>query len=352
MCFFLAIESAHAHFQIPEKVTYVLPAQNCSYIEADIVPNTQVVMWIWQGLEPIKYITPDNVKFAPGTKIRICSIDKYKIWVLYGRNDNWKLLYWRSVKNNTNATSVKFESGVLNQTIKTSEIDLLQIKDPTKLFACDEFIQDLFFKDDPIDNNRSFFINESQRINQMFPRTGRLTREYIDSCRNAGYSITVAPQGGLRTYEQQMDLYAKGRKKLANGTWTVVNKRAIVTKLKVSFHNSSLAIDRIFYSVDNENGSIHMYYPEPVSKKNNLWITTGKIALEYFDEWGANWTGWQDYPHTQIDLHKYVPKLMMPQTQFLNTLKLHYTKGKYTSENGQYWFLFQQMQEWYIQNNQ
>lgn len=91
--------------------------------------------------------------------------------------------------------------------------------------------------------------------------------------------VTPRITQGLRTIEEQNELYAQGRTKPG----------AIVTNAKggQSWHNYGMAVDIAFL---NPNGSVDF----AVSKE------VGKIGQECMLEWGGAWTSFKDMPHFQI----------------------------------------------------
>jgi|TARA_R100001480_G_scaffold2629_6_gene7358 peptidoglycan L-alanyl-D-glutamate endopeptidase CwlK len=91
----------------------------------------------------------------------------------------------------------------------------------------------------------------------------------------------IPKSGGLRTAEQQLDLYNKGL------------SRCDGYSLK-SYHQSSLAFD------------VYAYIDGKASWNRNHLTTVATALLQAASQlgypltWGGNWESWQDYPHFQL----------------------------------------------------
>jgi peptidoglycan L-alanyl-D-glutamate endopeptidase CwlK len=105
--------------------------------------------------------------------------------------------------------------------------------------------------------------------------------------------INIKVISGLRSYEEQNELYAQGRTKPGK----------IVTKAKggQSWHNFGTAFDIGVFSEDGKK-----YYGE-----SKHYRTCGEIGESLGLEWGGSWKGFVDEPHFQLklglsisDLHK------------------------------------------------
>jgi peptidoglycan LD-endopeptidase CwlK len=107
-----------------------------------------------------------------------------------------------------------------------------------------------------------------------------LTQSITDSPHDFG----IPRNGGLRTADEQNELFKKKRSK-CNG---YTNK---------SMHQSGLAFD------------IFIYLPDKTASWDKEKLTEVathilKIAKENFNvelNWGGNWKNWKDYPHFQMD---------------------------------------------------
>jgi hypothetical protein len=93
-----------------------------------------------------------------------------------------------------------------------------------------------------------------------------------------GKKLRIA--SGLRTFDEQNALYAKGR--TAPGT--------VVTRAKggESYHNYGLAFD-VYYT---NNGSVDL--------KTAIKPDVAKIGQELGLEWGGSWKSFKDMPHFQL----------------------------------------------------
>ena len=100
---------------------------------------------------------------------------------------------------------------------------------------------------------------------------------------------------GLRTIDEQNDLYAQGRTKPGN----------IVTNAKggSSFHNYGLAIDFAILTDKDGNGSFEDLSWD-IRKDNDKdgvadWLEVVKVFEAAGWEWGGKWSSIKDYPHLQ-----------------------------------------------------
>lgn len=113
----------------------------------------------------------------------------------------------------------------------------------------------------------------------------------------AGWPVTIAVRvvQGLRTIEEQNDLYVQGRTKPGK----------IVTNAKggSSFHNYGLAIDfAILYDKDG-NGSYETLSWDTAKDGDHDglkdWIEVVTVFKNGGYEWGGEWHSIKDYPHLQ-----------------------------------------------------
>lgn len=102
---------------------------------------------------------------------------------------------------------------------------------------------------------------------------------------NAGSSLLVTQ--GLRTWEEQDALYAKGR------TVAPIGKQYIVTNAKggQSYHNFGLAFD---VAVLDAAGKLDWDTSHPG------WVLAGRLGKSVGLEWGGDWKSFRDLPHFQF----------------------------------------------------
>ena len=126
-------------------------------------------------------------------------------------------------------------------------------------------------------------LNE-QRLSQVHPILAIRARCMIDLC--AYESIAVLVTQGLRTWEEQDALYAKGR------TVPPIGKKYIVTNAKggQSFHNFGLAFDIV---VLDSVGKADWDTEHP------SWERAAEIGKSVGLEWGGDWKNFKDVPHYQ-----------------------------------------------------
>jgi peptidoglycan L-alanyl-D-glutamate endopeptidase CwlK len=104
-------------------------------------------------------------------------------------------------------------------------------------------------------------------------------REWLLKCLDAGINVKIIT--GTRTYQEQAELYAKGRS--APGP--------IVTNAPAgySWHNFGVGWDFVVFDA---NGQPQWNSP--------LMACCGRIAESLGLEWGGAWKGFQDTPHIQL----------------------------------------------------
>jgi peptidoglycan L-alanyl-D-glutamate endopeptidase CwlK len=88
---------------------------------------------------------------------------------------------------------------------------------------------------------------------------------------------------GLRTWEEQADLYAQGRTKSGS---VVTNARP-----GSSWHNFGLAVDLGLF-----DGRTYVDSKDP-ARAERVYRSIAEIAKEYGIEWGGNWRRFKDTPH-------------------------------------------------------
>jgi len=126
-------------------------------------------------------------------------------------------------------------------------------------------------------------LNE-QRLAQVHTILAIRGRCMIELCAYAGIAVLVTQ--GLRTWEEQDALYAKGR------TVPPIGKKYIVTKAKggQSYHNFGLAFDIV---VLDSLGKADWDTNHPGWKK------AGDLGKSVGLEWGGDWKSFKDLPHFQ-----------------------------------------------------
>lgn len=124
-------------------------------------------------------------------------------------------------------------------------------------------------------------LNE-QRLSQLHPILAIRARCMVELCAYAGIAVLVTQ--GLRTWEEQDALYAKGR--------TVPPLGKIVTKAKggYSYHNFGLAFDIV---VLDAVGKADWNTAHP------SWQRAAELGKSLGLEWGGDWKTFKDVPHFQ-----------------------------------------------------
>jgi hypothetical protein len=123
-----------------------------------------------------------------------------------------------------------------------------------------------------------------RRLAQVHPAVATRARAMIELLSQAGVEILITQ--GLRTWEEQDALYAKGR------TVPPIGKKFIVTNARggQSYHNFGLAFDIV---VLDALGKFDW------NDKHPGWIAASKAGKSVGLEWGGDWKTFKDIPHYQ-----------------------------------------------------
>jgi hypothetical protein len=134
----------------------------------------------------------------------------------------------------------------------------------------------------PVDTNATCDLRNEQRLRQLHPVLAIRARCMLELCREAGIVLLVTQ--GLRTWEQQDELYAKGR------TTPPLGKQHIVTYAKggQSYHNFGLALDVV---VLDAHGKANW------DREHPSWKRIGDIGKSVGLAWGGDWKTLKDLPH-------------------------------------------------------
>lgn len=124
----------------------------------------------------------------------------------------------------------------------------------------------------------------AERLARLHPVLAIRAHSMLELCAHAGLALLVTQ--GVRTWEEQDALYAKGR------TVAPVGKAHIVTNAKggQSYHNFGLALDVVVLdSVGKADWDTH--HPG--------WTAAAAIGKSVGLEWGGDWKTFKDFPHFQ-----------------------------------------------------
>ena len=123
-----------------------------------------------------------------------------------------------------------------------------------------------------------------QRLSGLHPVVASRARAMLDLCSLAGLAILVTQ--GVRTWEEQDVLFARGR------TVPPIGASNIVTKARggQSYHNFGLAFDII---VLDSMGKTDWNTSHPG------WKRAAEAGRSVGLEWGGDWKGFKDIPHFQ-----------------------------------------------------
>ena len=127
-----------------------------------------------------------------------------------------------------------------------------------------------------------------QRIEKLHPVVRKETKTIIDECDKAltGRAKVRITQG-LRTFQEQDDLYAIGR--------TKPGKKVTNAKGGQSIHNYGFAVD-ICMIIDGKTASWDTVKDWDTDKVAD-WYECVKIFAKHGWDWGGNWKTFKDLPH-------------------------------------------------------
>lgn len=118
-----------------------------------------------------------------------------------------------------------------------------------------------------------------KKLKGVHPVVATKARQLIERAYKEGINVIITQ--GLRTIEEQNELYAQGRTKPGK---IVTNARG-----GYSYHNFGLAFD---FAVLNPDGSVNW-------NVDGKWKRVGAIGKSLGLEWGGDWKDFKDYPHFQ-----------------------------------------------------
>lgn len=123
-----------------------------------------------------------------------------------------------------------------------------------------------------------------RRLATLHPIVVVRGRALLELCAKRGLFLAVTQ--GLRTWEEQDVLYAKGR------TVPPLGKKYVVTKARggQSYHNFGLAFDIV---VLDAMGKVDW------DPSHAGWTEAASVGKSVGLEWGGDWTGFKDIPHYQ-----------------------------------------------------
>jgi peptidoglycan L-alanyl-D-glutamate endopeptidase CwlK len=123
------------------------------------------------------------------------------------------------------------------------------------------------------------------------------------------FELQIRVTCSYRTYQDQMAIYAQGRRKGPSGAWYIEEPKKIVTHARPgeSFHNFGLAIDSCFMGDDP--------YLEKHEFGKDMWRAFGKTGKNIDLTWGGDFKSFPDQPHLEMS---YGLSLGNAQTLFNN----------------------------------
>ena len=146
------------------------------------------------------------------------------------------------------------------------------------LSSIQKFINELMFPGP----NEVMGVTNHPVVSKLEPRFADKIMDFLGGCRKNGLDVDAVM--GLRTFEEQNRLYAKGR------TLAPIGKKFTVTNAPggKSWHNYGLAVDVVF----KVNGAWSW-------AETHDWKKLGAIGQQHGLEWGGTWASIKDRPHFQ-----------------------------------------------------
>lgn len=133
-----------------------------------------------------------------------------------------------------------------------------------------------------------------KKLEYVYPELALRWRAVRVAMWNA-HNLQIRVTAGTRSYMNQNELYAIGRKKEHN-EWKIVEPRKVITNAQggFSYHNFGLAVDSCFMGDDP--------YLERRSKKDQelLWKDFGTMARGVGMVWGGDFKSIPDRPHCEL----------------------------------------------------
>jgi peptidoglycan L-alanyl-D-glutamate endopeptidase CwlK len=122
-------------------------------------------------------------------------------------------------------------------------------------------------------------VRSAANIATLRPDAQQKAREWLLKCLEAGINVKIIT--GLRTYQEQAELYAQGR--------TAPGRKVTNAPAGYSWHNIGEARDFVVFDADGQP-----QWDSPLME------TCGRIAESLGHEWGGRWTSPQDTPHVTV----------------------------------------------------
>jgi peptidoglycan LD-endopeptidase CwlK len=127
-----------------------------------------------------------------------------------------------------------------------------------------------------------------ERIAKLHPSIRKEVEKIIKACNKAlTGKAKVRISQGLRTFQEQNDLYAQGR--------TKPGKKVTNAKGGQSIHNYGFAVDIVL--IINEKTASWDTAKDWDNDQVADWYECVKIFAKYGWEWGGNWKTFKDLPH-------------------------------------------------------
>lgn len=128
-----------------------------------------------------------------------------------------------------------------------------------------------------------------QRLEGIEPILIQIIEEAI---KDSPYDFGIPQYGGLRTVDDQQELYAKGRTDFSTHTRPVTYVDGVNKK---SYHQTGKAFDIYIYDHKTKRASWNVEKLEAVAR--HLQKVASVVGVDL--QWGGDWKKFKDYPHFQ-----------------------------------------------------
>ncbi|WP_431804990.1 M15 family metallopeptidase [Halobacillus andaensis] len=132
-------------------------------------------------------------------------------------------------------------------------------------------------------------VDEDELPDELHPTVENKKNQLLEDASEIGIDVVITD--GIRTIEEQEEIYERGRTK----------EGQIVTYAEggESYHNYGLAVD---FALRTEEGRISWNTEADRNDNGEAdWVEVAELAKDLGFEWGGDWESFQDYPHLQMD---------------------------------------------------
>ncbi|MFC7061915.1 M15 family metallopeptidase [Halobacillus seohaensis] len=140
-----------------------------------------------------------------------------------------------------------------------------------------------------IQERQVYYVEEGELPTELHPTVDKKKDELIEKAKGIGINVVITD--GVRSIEEQEEIYERGRSK----------EGEIVSYAEggESYHNYGLAID---FALATAEGNVIWDTERDLNGNGEAdWMEVVEIAKGLGFEWGGDWESFEDYPHLQMD---------------------------------------------------